>query len=31
MDHSVRIWNVCHLFFGMDIQSEYGQGKIVLG
>ena len=31
MDHSVRIWDVCYLFFSLDFQTEYDQGKIVLG
>ena len=31
MDHPVRVWAVCHLFFRLDFQPEYHQGKIVLG
>ena len=31
MDYYVRVWAVCHLFFRLDFQPEYDQGKIVLG
>ena len=31
MDYSVCIWDIRHLFFRLDFQPEYDQGKIVLG
>ena len=31
MDYSVCIWDIRHLFFRLDFQTEYGQRKIVLG